>query len=155
MSAANVLESCASPWASNVVLAKKSDDMFRFCVDYRRLNDCKYKDSFPLPRIDDCLDALGGSTYFSTMDFRSGFWQVAINERDLDKIVFTTRKSQFRFKVLSFGLATSPVVFQRVMSMVLAGLAWKTCIVYIDDIVVVGGTFDEHLRNVAQVIGIL
>jgi len=64
MLAANVIELCASPWASNVVLAKKSDGTLRFCMDYRRLNDCTYKDSFPLPRIDGCLDALVGSTYF-------------------------------------------------------------------------------------------
>ena len=152
MLAAKVIEPCASPWASNVVLAKKSDGTLRFCVDYRRLNDCTYKDSFPLPHIDSCLDALGGSSYFSTMDLRSGFWQVAIDERDEDKTAFITRKGQFRFKVLSFGLANSPVVFQRLMSMVLAGLAWQTCLVYIDDIIVVGKTFEEHLHNVAQVL---
>jgi len=143
----NVIEPCASPWVSNVVLAKKSDGTLRFCVDYRRLNDCTYKDSFPLPHIDSCLDALGGSSYFSTMDLRSGFWQVAVDERDADKTAFSTRKGQFRFKVLSFGLANFPVVFQRLISMVLADLAWQTCLVYIYDIIVVGKTFDEHLRK--------
>ena len=71
---AGVIEPCASPWSSNVVLAKKSDGSLRFCIDYRRLNDQTYKDAFPLPRIDTCLDALGGSMFFSTMDMRSGFW---------------------------------------------------------------------------------
>jgi len=70
---AGVLEPSASPWSSNVVLAKKSDGSLRFCVDYRRLNDLTYKDSFPIPRKDTCLDALGESVYFSTMDLRSGF----------------------------------------------------------------------------------
>ena len=81
---------------------------------------------------------------------------MVIDERDADKTAFITRKGQFRFRnfrVLSFGVANSPVVFQRLMSMVLAGLAWQTCLVYIDDIIVVGKTFDEHLRNVAQVLG--
>jgi len=73
---ADVIEPCASPWSSNVVLAKKSDGTLRFCIDYRKLNDMTYKDSYPLPRIDTCLDALGGSKYFSTLDPRSGFWQV-------------------------------------------------------------------------------
>jgi len=123
-----------------------------FCVDYRRLNDLTYKDSFPLPRIDTCLDALGGSVYFSTMDLRSGFWQVAIDPREADKTAFATRKGQFRLKVLSFGLANSPSIFQRLMSMVLAGLNWDVCLVYIDDIDVIGRSFDDHLRNVAQVV---
>jgi len=120
-------------------------------LDYRRLNDLTYKDSFPLPRIDTCLHALGGSIFFSTMGLRSGFWQVATDPRDADKTAFVTRKGQFRFKVLSFGLANSPSIFQRLMSMVLAGLNWDVCLVYIDDIIVMGRSFDDHLRNVAQV----
>jgi transposase InsO family protein len=151
MRQAGVIEPCSSPWSSNVVLAKKSDGTLRFCVDYRKLNDLTYKDSFPLPRIDTCLDALGGSMYFSTMDLRSGFWQVAIDPRDADKTAFVTRKGQFRFNVLSFGLANSPSVFQRLMSMLLAGLHWDVCLVYIDDIIVMGRTFGEHMRNLAQV----
>jgi len=148
---AGVIEHCSSPWSSNVVLAKKADGTLRFCVDYRQLNDLTYKDSFPLPRINTCLDALGGSIYFSTIDLRSGFWQVAIDPRDADKTAFVTRKGQFRFKVLSFGLANSPSIFQHLMSMVLAGLNWDVYLVYIDDIIVVGRSFGDHLRNVAQV----
>jgi len=148
---AGVIEPCCSPWSSNVVLAKKADGSLRFCIDYRKLNDLTYKDSFPLPRIDTCLDALGDSMYFSTMDMRSGFWQVAIDARDADKTAFVTRKGQFRFKVLSFGLANSPSIFQRLMTMVLAGLHWDICLVYIDDIIVMGRSFEEHLKNVAQV----
>ena len=122
---ANVIEPCASPWSSNVVLAKKADGSLRFCIDYRKLNDVTYKDSYPLPRIDTCLDALGGSTYFSTLDHRSGFWQVAIDPRDADKTAFFTRSGQFRFNVLSFGLANSPSMFKRLMDLILAGLTWK------------------------------
>jgi len=75
---AGVIEPCSSPWSSNVVLAKKANGSLTFCVDYRKLNDLIYKDSFPLPRIDTRLDALGDSMYFSTRDLRSGFWQVTI-----------------------------------------------------------------------------
>jgi len=107
MLAAGVIEPCSSPWSSNVVLANKSDGSLRFCVDYRRLNDLTYKDSFPLPRIDTCLDALGESAFFSTVDLSSGFWQVATDPRDAYKTAFVTRKKQFRFRVLSFGLANS------------------------------------------------
>jgi len=82
---AEVVEPCSSSWSSNVVSVRKADGTLRFCVNYRRLNDLTYKDSFPLPRINTCLDALGGSVCFSTMDLRSGFWQVAIDPRDTDK----------------------------------------------------------------------
>jgi len=147
---AGVVEPSSSPWSSNVVLAKKSDGSLRFCVDYRRLNDLTYKDSFPIPRIDTCLDALGDSAFFSTMNLRSGFWQVAIDPRDADKTAFVTGNGQFRFKVLSFELANSPSIFQRLMTMVLAGLNWDICLVYIDDIIVIGRSFDEHVRNLAN-----
>ena len=89
--------------------------------------------------------------FFSTMDMRSGFWQVGIDPRDADKTAFVTRKGQYRFRVLSFGLANSPSVFQRLMSMVLSGLTWEICLVYIDDIIVVGKSFKEHLENLTRV----
>ena len=85
------------------------------------------------------------------MDLRSGFWQVAIDPRDADKTAFVTRKGQFRFRVLTFGLANSPSIFQRLMNMVLAGLNWDVCLVYIDDVIVMGKSFEDHVRNVAQV----
>jgi len=148
---AGVLEPSASPWSSSVVSAKKSDGSLRLCVDYGRLNDLTYKDSFPIPRIDTCLDALGDSVYFSTMDLQSGFWQVATDPRDADKTAYVTRNGQFRFKVLSFGLANSPSIFQRLMTMVLAGLNRDICLVYTDDIIVMGRSIAQHVRNLAQV----
>jgi len=75
----DVIEPAASPWACNVVLAKKSDGPLRFCLHYRQLNELTYKDSYPLPRISACLDALGGAAFYSTMDFRSEFWQTAMD----------------------------------------------------------------------------
>jgi len=80
-----IIEPAASPWASNVVLAKQSDGSLRFCLDFRQLNEITYKDSYPLPRISSCLDALGGSSLFSVMDMKSGFWQTAMDPCDMDK----------------------------------------------------------------------
>jgi len=148
---ADVIEPCASPCSSNVVLAKKADGSLRFCIDYRKLNNVTYKDSYPLPRIDTCLDALGGSKYFSTLDLRSSFWQVAIDPRDADKTAFVTRKGQFKFIVLSFGLANSPSVFQRLMDLTMAGLTWETCLVYIDDVIVFSRFFEEHAAKLSLV----
>jgi len=92
-------------------------------VDYRQLNELTYKDTYPLPKIYMCLDALGGSRYYSTIDLRAGYWPTLIDKRDGDKTCFVTRKGTFRFKVLSFGLANAPT-FSRLMDLVLRGLTW-------------------------------
>jgi transposase InsO family protein len=147
----DIIEPSASPWSSNVVLIKKRDGDLRFCIDYRRLNNLTYKDSYPLPRIDACLHSLGGSKYFSTLDLRSGFWQTSIDPRDRDKTAFVTRRGTFRFKVLSFGLANAPSLFQRLMDLVLVGLTWETCLVFLDDIIVFSETFEQHLERLSAV----
>jgi hypothetical protein len=98
---AGIIEPAASPWSANVVLVKKPGDpqKMRLTLDFRFLNQCTYKDKFPLPRINDCLDAMNGSTCFSTLDMSSSFNQVPINPHDRDKTAFITRRGQFRFFV--------------------------------------------------------
>ena len=100
------------------------------------MNSITKKNSFSLPRIDACLDALRGSTWFSTLDLRSGDWQVRQDPIDADKTAFVTRRGCFRFKVLSFGLTGAPSLFQRLMDMVMSGLTWTSALCYLDDIVV-------------------
>jgi hypothetical protein len=94
---------------------------------------------------------LNGACWFSTPDLRSGFWQVAQDPADADKTTFITRKGSFRFKVLAFGLQGSPSLFQRVMDLVLAGLTWDKCLVYIDDIIVYARTPEAMLERLEQV----
>ena len=117
-----VCEPSTSPWASNVVLVKKSDGTLRFCVDYRQLNSITVKDSYPLPRIDTCFDALGGAKYFSTLDLKQGYWQVENDPETADKTTFITRKGAYEFKVLPFRLYNAPAIFQRLMNLVMVGL---------------------------------
>ena len=124
MLANDICEPSFSPWASNVVLVKKSDGTLRFCIDYRQLNNLTVKDSYPLPRIDTCFDALGGARYFSTLDLRQGYWQVENDQETADKTTFITRKGAFKFKVLPFGLSNAPAVFQRLMNLVMQELTW-------------------------------
>lgn len=133
-----VIEPSSSPWTSPIVLVKKKDGSTRFCVDYRKLNEVTVKDSYPLPRIDDCLDALAGCSWFSTLDLCSGYWQVAMNEEDKPKTAFSTGNGLYQFTVMSFGLCNAPATFERLMEKVLSGLPWEVCLLYLDDIIVHG-----------------
>ncbi len=146
-----VIEPCQSSWASPVVLVTKKDGTTCFCVDYRKLNDVTKKDAYPLPRIDETLDALRGSMYFSTLDLYSGYWQVEMDHRDIDKTAFVTRQGLFRFTVMPFGLCNAPGTFERVMELVLKDLKWKICLIYLDDIIVYGAGFYQALDHLKTV----
>eukprot|EP00731_Ephydatia_muelleri_P015777 Em0009g201a len=147
-----IVQPSSSPWASPVVIATKKDGSLRFCVDYRKLNSITRKDAYPLPRIDDSLDALNGSKWFSTLDLICGYWQVEMDENDRQKTAFCTQEGLFEFKVMPFGLCNAPATFQRLMDLVLSGIQWKSCLVYIDDIVIVGKCFQQHLSNLELVL---
>jgi len=136
-----VIEPACSPWASNIVLAKKKDGTFRCCVDYRR------KDAYPLPRTETCLDVLAGSTLFSTFDLLSGYHQVAMYQSHSDKTAFVTRRGLFKFKTMPFGLTNAVATFQRLMDLVLAGLNLNICLAYLDDIILFSKNAEEHLQR--------
>ncbi len=99
------------------------------------------KDAYPLPWIDDTLDALGGSKYFSTLDLYLGYWQVEMDQQDIDKMAFVTRQGLFRFTVMPFGLCNTPATFERLMELVLKDLNWKVSLIYLDNIIVYGAGF--------------
>ena len=136
-----------SPWSSPIVLVTKKDGSTRFRVDYRKVNELCRKDVYPLPRIDDTLETLGGSQWFCTMDFASRYWQIKMKDSDKPKPAFVTRKGLFQLKLMPFGLSNAPATFQRLMDRVLAGLHWEQCLVYLDDIIVFGRTFEETLAR--------
>ena len=140
-----------SPWAAQVVLAAKKDGTKRFCVDYRLLNESTVKDAYPLPRIEECLDALNGSQFFSSMDLASGYWQVAMDPRDREKTAFSTHVGLFEWNVMPFGLCNAPATFARLMEQVLADVVWSQCLVYLDDIVAFGQDFTMAYNNLRAV----
>jgi len=146
-----VIEESQSPWMSPAVLVKKKDGSIRFCVDYRKLNSKTIKDSFPLPRIDGILDQLSGNTWFSTIDLKSGYWQIKINSSDREKTAFSIGNGLWQFTVMPFGLCNAPATFQRLMEKILHGLLFKICLVYLDDIIIFGKNFNEMLNNLKKV----
>lgn len=150
MQAQGVIEKCQSEWASNIVLVTKKDGSIRFCVDYRKLNSLTQKDVYPLPRIETCLDTLSGAVWFSTFDLRSGFHQVKVHPRDVNKTTFTCHRGTFRFPRMPFGLCNAPATFQRLIDTVLMGLNFDICLAYLDDIIVFSRDMQGHLARLEQ-----
>ena len=148
----DVIRPSASPWASPIVIVKKKDGSLRFCIDYRKLNAATIKDAYPLPRIDDSLDCLSGSKWFCTLDLASGFWQVEMDPEDREKTAFCTRGGLYEFNTMPFGLCNAPGTFERLMELVLAGLQWEICLIYIDDVIVFSKTVEETITRLGQVL---
>ena len=150
--ASNVIRPSNSLWALLVVMVKKKDGSLRFYVDFQQLNAATVKDAHPLPRIDDLLDALHGAHWFSTLDLKSGYWQVPILEEGKEKTSFRTSSGQlYEFNQVPFGLCNAPAAFTRLMDRVLSGLHWEMCLFYLDDIIVFSSTWEEHLTRLRQV----
>ena len=147
-----LIEPAGGAWSSPVVLVKKKDQSWRFCVDYRRLNAVTQQDAYPLPRIDESLEALAGSRYFTTLDLLSGYWQVPLDADAQEKSAFITRSGLWKWKVLPFGLTSAPATFQRLMEQVLRGLHWKTALLYLDDVIVIAPDFQTHLDRLSEVL---
>lgn len=146
-----IIQPSVSPWSSPIILVKKKDGTDRFVVDFRRLNSVTRKDSYPLPRIDDALDALNGTKFFSCMDLMSGYWQVEMEPESREHTAFITYGGLYKFLVVPFGLTGAPSTYQRLMECVLRNLTYKICLIYLDDILVYSKTFQDHLGHLRQV----
>ena len=138
-----IIKPSFSPWASPVVLVKKKSGEWRFCVDYRKLNAVTVPDAFPMPRLDDTLDNMGGACFFTTLDLASAYHQCPLAEDARPKTAFITHTGLYEFQVVPFGLRNAPAFFQRSMQAALADVP-NACI-YLDDILLFSSSFDEHI----------
>jgi predicted aspartyl protease len=142
-----------SGWAMNLAVAKRSNGQLRYCIDARRVNEISVKDAYALPRIDTCLESLGNSKFFCCLDMTSAYWQVPIeDEASRDRSTFVCRKGLFRWKVMGYGWANAPAVFQRLVDMTIAGLQFETCLAFLDDLIVFGPTFEQTCERLQQVL---
>ena len=155
MLAEHVIEPATCEWASPIVLVPKPDGSLRFCVDYRRLNAITVPDTYPLPRMDECIDSLGDAVVFTTLDCNSGYWQIPVHPEDRDKTTFTSHYGIYRFLRLPFGLRNAPATFQRAIDIILSGVKWKTCLVYLDDVIVFSPSRQAHLAHVNEALTLL
>lgn len=147
-----VIRESSSPYASPIVLVRKKDGSLRMCVDYRHLNSKTRKDAFPLPRIEESLDALSGAKWFSTMDLASGYNQVPVTEQDKSKTAFCTPFGLFEFNRMPFGLCNAPSTFQRLMERMFGAQHCQSLLLYLDDIIVFSSSVDEQVDRLELVL---
>ena len=152
MLSSGVREPFQSPWASQVVLVHKKVGTIPYCINYRKLNAVTVKDSYPLPRIDESLDSLGGAKFVSTFDLASRYRQIGLSDDTKAKSAICTTSVLFQFKVMPFGRCNTLVTFQRLMEKVLGSLCWQVCLVNIDDVIVFNVALCTHLSSIAQIL---
>jgi hypothetical protein len=147
----NIIEKVDSAWAFPVVLARKPDGSWRFCVDYSKLNDLVVKDSYPLPNIEELVDQLREAKFMSVVDLASGFWQIPVEESAKEKLSFVTHFGTYTWKGMPFGLMNAPAIFQRAINETLNPVLFKYALVYVDDVIIYSETLDEHMTHLDNV----
>ena len=151
MARRKVIRPSTSPWASPILLADKKNGKVRFCVDFRRLNEVTVKDAYPLPRMDEILATLGGSSFYSVIDLTESFWSIPIQEDHIKKTAFVSKFGLWEFLSMPYGLSNAPATQQRFIEAVLNGLLWRFCFAYIDDIICFSNAFDNHLEHLKMI----
>jgi Reverse transcriptase (RNA-dependent DNA polymerase) len=141
----------SSAWGFPVLFVPKPDGKWRMCIDYRMLNKVTRKDTYPFPRIQDCLDDIGQAKRLSKIDLTSGYWQIHVPELSIPKTAFNTRAGKYEFIAMPFGLCNAPATVQRIMNNALRDFLGKFVIVYLDDIVVYSDSDEEHEKHLTQV----
>ena len=144
---AGAIHPSQSPWCNAIVLVWKKDGTLHFCMDFRCLNACTKKDSYPLPRIQEALESMAGLAHFSSMDFKSGFWQIKMALGSQQYTAFTVGNLRFyEFTCMPFGLCNAPATFQHLMQNTLGELNLMHCSIYLDNVIVFGHMEEEHLK---------
>ena len=148
---ANIIRPSSSPYASPIVVVRKKSGDIRLCVDYRRINDITRKDSFPLPRVQEVVDELKGSKYFSVIDMASGYTQVPVEEEHKHITAFCVPYGLFEYNRLPFGLSNAVATYSRLMTKIFSGELFFGLLIYLDDLLIYSKNFDEHIKKLRLV----
>ena len=152
LTAADIIEPSSSAWSSPIVPVRKKDGSVRLCIDYRKLNAVTVPDKFPVPNLSDSIFGLSGTKFFSRLDLVRGYYQVPLDEGSKQYTAFSTNRNHWQFKRLSFGLRNAPSAFQREIQAVLSSFPSNKVVAYIDDILIMSATFEEHVSLVSKVL---
>jgi hypothetical protein len=140
-----------SPFASPVLLVRKKDGSWQFCVDYRKLNAMTIKNKFLMPLVDEILDELAGTKFFASLDLTAGYHQIRMGATDEFKTTFKTHSGHYQFRVMPFDLTNALASFQCAMNSILAPFLRKFAMVFIDDILIYNPSWDQHLEHIRLV----
>jgi len=136
-----------SAWASPVVIVPKKNGKARFCVDYCRYFNITKKDAYPFPQMEDCLDSLRDSQVFTSLDCTAGCWQVPLRKDDQENTAFTTHCGIYHWLSMPFGVTSAPATFQRALDIILSGLKWQICLVYLDNVIIFSANAEQHVKD--------
>ena len=144
----DIIEESQSNWSSPCILVPKHDGGFRFCTDFRKVNDKTKSDSFPIPRIADCIDQIGNAKFVSTFDMLKGYWQVPLTQRAREISAFVTPSGLYQYKVMPFGMKNAPATFQRMVNKLVRDI--DGCEGYIDDVVIFSDNWSDHICQIER-----
>lgn len=150
-----MIEPSTSPWSAQVISASKKDGSYRYCIDFRRLNNITIKEHYPIPKVEDMIDSLAGAKFLSTLDFISAYHAFEIHLNDREKTAFSTKQGHWQWKRVPFGLCNAAPFFVHQIASLLTGMTWEELLAFFDDVLLFSPTFAKHCESVDRALSLI